>query len=503
MMKNELYNGNNMNKFYKEIKLGKQNASKLDSSFFSFPNDFRRTHISSELQLKYGNKENKKLVKMDINVSVAGRMMRRRIMGKASFVTLKDMGGYIQIYIICNKFGKCFYNDEFKKWDIGYIIGVKGSLFRTKTKELTVFCKNIFLLAKSFLPFPDKFHGLENKEKKYRKRYLDIIMNNKSRETFITRSRIVSSIRNFMINEGFIEVETPMMQLISDGANAKPFLTYHKSLKMKMYLRISPELYLKRLVIGGLEKVFEINRNFRNEGVSPYHNPEFTMMEFYIAYLDYKDLMVFIEKLLFKVFVQSLGTTKIKYGDFDFDFSKPFTKMTMKESIIKYCDKIDLEDLNNFEKLVKIAKKLNINVKENDKLGIIENKIFELIVKKKLIQPTFITEYPIEISPLARRNDNNPLIADRFELFIAGNEIGNGFSELNDPKDQLYRFIKQSNENGKKEEYDKDYITALKYGLPPTAGFGIGIDRLVMLMTKSYNIKDVIFFPLLKPNLKK
>lgn len=498
---------NEKNNLYKKLKTHQKKLSKFCLSDCIFPNHFRRTHLSDDLNFKYGKKNLKELSEINVYVSVAGRMIRRRIMGKSSFLTLQDMSGQIQIYVLSSDLKDNFYYKEFKKWNLGYIIGVNGFLFKTKTGELTVFCKKIFLLTKSFLPFPDKFHGLENQEIRYRKRYLDIITNIKSRKTFITRSRIISSIRTFMIDKGFIEVETPMMQTMPGGANARPFVTYNKSLNMKMYLRIAPELYLKRLVVGGFEKVFEINRNFRNEGISPYHNPEFTMLEFYMAYSDYKDLIIFTEKLLSNIALKSLGTTEIRYGKFCFDFSKPFIKMTMKESIIQYCSKINLEDFDNINKLLDISKILKIDLKEESNLGLIKNKIFESIVKKKLIQPTFITEYPIEISPLSRRNDKNPMLADRFELFIAGNEIGNGFSELNDPKDQLFRFVNQSKKdngnNCQNKNYDEDYITALKYGLPPTAGLGIGIDRLVMLMTNSSSIRDVILFPLLKPNFKK
>lgn len=470
-----------------------------------FPDNFVRNNFSKELYDKYNDKSSKELLDFKIYVSVAGRIILRRIMGKSSFLKLQDMSGFIQIYFLRDNLNNDFYKNEFKKIDIGDIVGVNGYLFKTKTNELTIFCKKIILLTKSLRPLPDKFHGLENKEKCYRKRYLDIISNSKTKNTFLIRSKIIYCIRNFMVNKGFIEVETPMMHAIPGGANANPFITHHKSLDIDLYLRIAPELYLKRLVVGGFEKIFEINRSFRNEGVSSYHNPEFTMMECYIAYYNYKDLMIFIEKFFRRITKKVLKKTNINYGKFSFDFSKPFLRMTMDESIIKYYPNICFSDLNCFNKVIKIVKNLNIDFKKKDTIGILKNKIFDLIVKKNLIQPTFITKYPIEISPLARRNRKNHLVSDRFELFICGQEIGNGFSELNNPDEQRERFIEQfylkndTKVSLKKSIYDEDYIVALEHGLPPTAGFGIGIDRMVMLLTNSHTIKDVIFFPILRP----
>lgn len=507
MIKKIVKNNNVSVKLSEELSMRKKKFLEFICIYGSFPDNFIRHDISKELYDKYNNKNLKELSDLKIKVSIAGRIILRRFMGKSSFLKIQDMSGSIQVYFLRHSLNDNFYRNEFKKLDIGDIIGVNGYLFKTKTNELTVFCEKITLLMKSLRPLPDKFHGLGNKEKRYRKRYLDIISNNKTKNIFLIRSKIIFSIRNFMINKDFIEVETPMMQTVYGGANAEPFITYHKSLNIKLYLRIAPELYLKRLVVGGFEKIFEINRSFRNEGISTHHNPEFTMMECYIAYCNYKDLMIFIEDFFYNITKNVLKTTSINYGKFTFDFSVPFLRMTMDESIVKYFPETDIQDLKNLSKVIKIAQFLNISIKKEDNIGILKNKIFELVVQKKLVQPTFITEYPIEISPLARKNKNNPSVSDRFELFIAGQEIANGFSELNDSEEQKQRFIDQyhlNNKNNISEElrYDKDYIIALEHGLPPTAGFGIGIDRMVMLLTNTYNIKDVILFPTLRP-LKK
>ncbi|MGP1931836.1 MAG: lysine--tRNA ligase, partial [Arsenophonus sp. ET-DL12-MAG3] len=351
-----------------------------------------------------------------------------RIMGKASFATLQDMSGRIQIYISQDDLPEGVYDKQFKKWDIGDIIGVKGKLFKTKTNELTIYCYEIYLLTKALRPLPDKFHGLVNQETRYRQRYLDLIVNERSRQTFIVRSRIISALRNFMLSRNFIEVETPMMHIIPGGATARPFITHHNKLDIDMYMRVAPELYLKRLVIGGFEQIFEINRNFRNEGISSRHNSEFTMMELYMAYADYKDLIMLTEELFRTVTKEVLGTTKVKYGQHLFDFGKSFNVMTMKEAIIKYLTEIDLHDLNDMTKATAIAKSLNIEIEKGWRLGHLQFKIFEIAVESYLIQPTFITEYPVEVSPLARRNNDNPFITDRFEFFIDGHEIANGFS---------------------------------------------------------------------------
>lgn len=461
----------------------------------AFPNDFSRNFTSEELHKKFSNSSNIQLKKIDVVIKIAGRMMSKRIMGKASFITLQDnMGGKIQLYVTNNNLSDKNYN-KFKTWDIGDILGASGKLFKTKTGELSIYCSKIKILVKSLKPIPDKFYGLSDKEICYRKRYLDLIINNKSRKIFQLRSVIINEIRNFMIKNNFLEVETPMLHKIPGGATAKPFATHHNNLNTNMYLRISPELYLKRLVIGGFEKIFEINRNFRNEGISTYHNPEFTMMELYIAYSNYKELMKFIENLFLHVVLNVLEKKTIFFKNKKINFEKPFRVLTIKQSILKYISEIKEIELNNYKKIVKIANSLNVIINKNWSIDRISLEIFEKKVKQLLLKPTFITEYPIEVSTLARRNDHNPeKIADRFELFIGGMEIGNGFSELNDVDDQLKRFIKQTNKN----EYDSEYISALKYGLPPTAGLGIGIDRMIMILTNSSSIRDVILFPTLK-----
>ncbi|HGJ5868794.1 lysine--tRNA ligase [Arsenophonus nasoniae] len=486
-----------------ELKTRREKLAGLRGNGIAFPNDFRREYLSSDLHGKYADQEAEQLIDLDIDVSVAGRMITRRIMGKASFATLQDMGGRIQIYISRDDLPEGIYNEQFKKWDLGDILGVKGKLFKTKTGELTIHGYEVYLLTKALRPLPDKFHGLADQETRYRQRYLDLIANDRSRQTFITRSRVLSALRNFMVSKDFMEVETPMMQVIPGGAAARPFITHHNALDIDMYLRIAPELYLKRLVVGGFERVFEINRNFRNEGISPRHNPEFTMMELYMAYADYKDLIVLTEELFRTVTQEVLGTTQVKYGEHLFDFGQPFSKMTMKEAIVKYRAETALADLDDMTKATAIAKSLNIEPEKGWGLGRLQCEIFEAVAESHLIQPTFITEYPAEVSPLARRNDNNPFITDRFEFFIGGREIGNGFSELNDAEDQAERFAQQVRQKDEGDDeamfYDEDYITALEHGLPPTAGLGIGIDRMIMLLTDSHTIRDVILFPALRP----
>ena len=486
-----------------ELKTRREKLAGLRRNGIAFPNDFRRHYLSSDLHGKYDDRETTELTALNIDASVAGRMITRRIMGKASFATLQDMGGRIQIYISRDDLPEGIYNEQFKKWDLGDILGVKGKLFKTKTGELTIHCHEVYLLTKALRPLPDKFHGLADQETRYRQRYLDLIANDASRQTFVVRSRVLSALRNFMVSKDFMEVETPMMQVIPGGAAARPFITHHNALDIDMYLRIAPELYLKRLVVGGFERVFEINRNFRNEGVSQHHNPEFTMMELYMAYADYKDLMVLTEELFRTVTEEVLGTTQVKYGEYLFDFGQPFSKMTMKEAIVKYRAETDLANLDDMAKATMIAKSLNIEIEKGWGLGRLQCEIFEAIAENHLIQPTFITEYPAEVSPLARRNDNNPFITDRFEFFIGGREIGNGFSELNDAEDQAERFAEQVRQKDEGDDeamfYDEDYITALEHGLPPTAGLGIGIDRMIMLLTDSHTIRDVILFPILRP----
>jgi lysyl-tRNA synthetase class 2 len=427
--------------------------------------------------------------------------MLRRLMGKASFIHIQDMTGKIQCYLRQEDISEGVY-EEFKKWDLGDIVGVKGYLFKTKTGELSIHAQKIELLTKSMRPMPDKFHGLSDVELRYRQRYLDLLMNEMAHKTFIMRSRIIQGIREFMLARRYLEVETPMMHPIPGGALARPFVTHHHALGMDMYLRIAPELYLKRLVVGGFERVFEINRNFRNEGVSTRHNPEFTMMEFYQAYADYKDMMVLTEELIRAIANDVLGTLKVEYQGEMIDLEKPFQCWTVKESIIHFNPDISMEMLDDEKTARMIAKGMGISLKPEYGLGKVQIEIFEKTVEHRLFDPTFITEYPTEVSPLARCNDANPFVTDRFEFFIAGREVANGFSELNDPEDQAARFKAQSDAKAAGDfeamHYDADYIQALEHGLPPTAGEGIGIDRLVMLFTNSASIREVILFPHLK-----
>ncbi|HCV92476.1 MAG TPA: lysine--tRNA ligase, partial [Gammaproteobacteria bacterium] len=436
---------------------------------------------------------------------IAGRMMLKRVMGKASFAHVQDSSAQIQLFVTRDELPEGFYNEQFKKWDIGDIIGATGTLFKTNVGELSIRISDIKLLTKSLRPLPEKFHGLSDQETRYRQRYVDLITNEQARNTFKRRSQIVAYIRNFFNDIDFIEVETPMLQTIPGGATAKPFETHHNALDIGMYLRIAPELYLKRLVVGGMDKVFEINRNFRNEGLSTRHNPEFTMIEFYQAYATYHDLMDLTEKLFRGIAVDVCGDAVIHYQGDDFDFSQSFDRISVFDSILQHNPALTADDLNE-DNAKKTAENLNIQVKDNWGLGKIQIEIFEATVEEKLMQPTFITEYPTEVSPLARRNDNNPFITDRFELFIGGREIANGFSELNDAEDQAARFKAQVAEKDAGDDeamhYDADYIRALEYGMPPTAGEGIGIDRLVMLFTDSPSIRDVLLFPHMRPEVK-
>ena len=467
-----------------------------------FVNDFKPQDSAKNLVEAYNSLTKENLDEQAIEVCVAGRMMLKRVMGKASFAQLQDSTGQIQLFVTRDELVEGFYNEQFKKWDIGDIIGASGTLFKTKTGELSIRVSCIRLLTKSLRPLPEKFHGLSDQETIYRQRYVDLIMNETSRDVFKRRSAIVAYIRNFFIEHDYLEVETPMMQVIPGGAMAKPFVTHHNALDMDLFLRIAPELYLKRLIVGGMDRVFEINRNFRNEGLSTRHNPEFTMIEFYQAYATYHDLMDLTETLFRGIATDVCGSTNIHYQGDDFDFSKPFKRLSVVDSILHYNPALKIEDLQEGN-AKDTAEKLGIHIKDNWGLGKIQIEIFEATVEEKLIQPTFITEYPTEVSPLARRNDDNPFITDRFELFIGGREIANGFSELNDAEDQAQRFQDQVNEKDAGDDeamhYDADYIRALEYGMPPTAGEGIGIDRLVMLFTDSPSIKDVLLFPHMRP----
>ena len=486
-----------------------QRLAKLDAmreKGQAFPNDFRRDSISDKLHDLYNDKTKEELDELGLEVSIAGRMMMRRIMGKASFASIQDMGGRIQLYVARDNLAEGFYNSEFKKWDLGDIVGAKGVLFKTNTNELSIKVSEVRLLTKALRPLPDKFHGLSDTEASYRQRYLDLIANEDSRQTFILRNKIVNAIRQYLNDSDFMEVETPMLQAIPGGATAKPFETFHNALDLPMFLRIAPELNLKRLVVGGFERVFEINRSFRNEGVSTRHNPEFTMIEFYQAYADYIDLMNLTEDMLRTITSNVLGTNIVKYGEDEFDFGAPFIRISMKDSVVEYNEGIEKQELETMEGLKAVAKRLDIHLKDSWGEGKVLAEIFEETVEHKLMQPTFVTAYPAEISPLARRNDIDPSITDRFEFFVGGRELANGFSELNDAQDQAQRFMDQVAQKDAGDDeamfYDADYITALEHGLPPTAGEGIGIDRLVMLFTDSHTIRDVLLFPHMRPQAK-
>jgi len=468
----------------------------------AFPTDFRRNVVAAELHAEYGEKAAADLDAEPVRVKVAGRMMTRRIMGKASFAHLQDMSAQIQLYVQREAIGEDAYN-VFKKFDLGDILGAEGVLFKTKTGELSVKVDGIRLLTKALRPLPEKFHGLTDQELRYRQRYLDLIMNEPTRETFRKRTAIVQHMRDFLNARSFLEVETPMMQAIPGGAAARPFVTYHNALDISLFLRIAPELYLKRLIVGGFERVYEINRNFRNEGLSTRHNPEFTMLEFYEAYADYHDLMNLTEEMLRGLAERITGDTQISYQGETLDFGAPFRRLTLREAVLEFNPELRPEDLDSLERLRDIGRQHGIELKASYGAGKILTELFEKTVEERLRNPTFITEYPTEVSPLARRSDRDPAVTDRFEMFIAGREIANGFSELNDAEDQAERFRKQveAKEAGDEEamHFDADYVRALEHGMPPTAGEGIGIDRLVMLFTDSASIRDVLLFPHMRP----
>lgn len=468
----------------------------------AFPSDFRRNAYAADLHEAHGDKDKEALGEEGIRASVAGRMMLSRVMGKASFITLQDMSGRIQCYVRKNELPEGVY-DAFKHWDLGDLVGASGKIFKTNTGELSIQVDELRLLTKSLRPLPEKHKGLADQETCYRQRYLDLMVNQSSRDTFLVRIKVIDALRRYLMAQRFLEVETPMMQSIPGGAAARPFMTHHNALDMKLYLRIAPELYLKRLVVGGLERVFEINRNFRNEGLSTRHNPEFTMLEFYQAYADYQDLMNLTEDMLRSVTQEVLGDTRVHYQGADYDFAQPFQRMTVVESILHFNPQMNEVQLVSVDGARKIAQNLGISLKDGWGLGKVQIEIFEKTVEHRLDQPTFITAYPTEVSPLARRNDDNPEVTDRFEFFVGGREIANGFSELNDSEDQAARFRSQVQEKEAGDDeamhYDEDYITALEYGLPPTAGEGIGIDRLVMLLTNSPSIRDVLLFPQMRP----
>ncbi len=467
----------------------------------AFPNDFRRDALAGDLHASHGGKEAAVLEAEKTVVAIAGRMMLKRLMGKASFATLQDVSGRLQVYVAKDAVGEEAY-EAFKHYDLGDILGAQGHLFKTRTGELTVHVTRIRLLTKALRPLPEKFHGLTDTEQKYRQRYLDLITNPEAQRVFRARSQILQGIREFFVERGYLEVETPMMHPIPGGAAARPFVTHHNALDMQLYLRIAPELYLKRLVVGGLEKVFEINRNFRNEGISTRHNPEFTMIEFYEAYRDFHYLMDLTETLFRELAQKVLGSSVVTYQGRSMDLAKPFDRLTMPQAIAKYHPQWTLQQLHDAGFLIGQLAARKVDIKHGATLGELQLLFFEETTEEQLFEPTFIVDYPEEVSPLARRNDANPAITDRFELFVTGREMANGFSELNDPEDQAARFMEQARqkEAGDAEamHYDADYIRALEYGLPPTAGEGIGVDRLVMLLTDSPSIRDVILFPQLR-----
>jgi lysyl-tRNA synthetase class 2 len=484
-------------------KLSAMRARQAQGGPVAFPNDFKPAHHADALHTAHGGKTAETLVEEKHTVRIAGRMVLKRVMGKASFATLQDSTGRMQVYVKGEEIGVDVY-DDFKHWDLGDIVGAEGHVFKTKTGELSVHVTSIRMLTKSLRPLPDKFHGIHDQEIKYRQRYIDLITDDTSRQRFIARSKAVSSIREFMVQHSFLEVETPMLHPIPGGANARPFATHHNALDQEMFLRIAPELYLKRLLVGGFERVFEINRNFRNEGISVRHNPEFTMMEFYAAYWNYQDLMQFTESLIRDAAEKAVGTLLLTYDGKPVDLSKPFARLTIREAIQKHTEAAAHVDdaawlTNALKKLGFTEEKHKLSTRSLAGLQVL---YFEETVEDKLWEPTFICEHPVEISPLARASDSHPEVTERFELYITGREFGNGFSELNDAEDQAARFHAQVNaKDGGDDEamfYDHDFVRALEYGMPPAGGCGIGIDRLMMLLTDSPSIRDVIFFPALR-----
>ena len=483
----------------KLIEERREKLKALRAGGIAYPNDFRRADFAGILFKSHGEKTKEDLEKEKIPATVAGRMVLKRVMGKASFATLQDQSGRIQLYISDDLTGK-EKHQEFKHWDLGDIVGASGTVFKTKTGELTVQTAGLKLLTKALRPLPEKFHGISDQELRYRQRYVDLIVSPKTREVFERRMKIIQALREVMIEDGYLEVETPMMQPIPGGAVARPFKTHHNALDMELYLRVAPELYLKRLVVGGMERVYEINRNFRNEGISTRHNPEFTMMEWYCAFEDCDYMMAHTEKLVRRAARAALGKLAFSYQEKDIDVEKPFVRLPISEALRRQGVEGDLRD-RSF-----LAQKLNslsVKFENNHGWGALQLMLFEALAEKHLVQPTFVTEYPAEVSPLSRRSDKDPGIVERFELFIDAKEIANGFSELNDPEDQAERFREQVRlkESGDAEAmfFDADYIRALEYGMPPTAGGGLGIDRLVMLLTDSPSIRDVILFPHMRP----
>ncbi|MBZ5876578.1 lysine--tRNA ligase [Chromohalobacter israelensis] len=483
----------------RRAKLAVRRDQAAEAGGSAFPNDFRRDSLAAELQAELGDKDKAELETLDRRASVAGRIMRKR----GPFIVIQDVSDQIQLYV--DKKGLPAETlDDIKSWDIGDIVAARGPVHKSGKGDLYVMMGEAQLLTKSLRPLPDKYHGLTDTEARYRQRYVDLIMNPESRRVFEVRSRVISGIRRFLVERGFMEVETPMLQQIPGGATARPFVTHHNALDIDMYLRVAPELYLKRLVVGGFERVFEINRNFRNEGLSTRHNPEFTMLEFYWAYADYRDLLDLTEAMIRDVAHEVLGTTTVEYQGARYELGEPFQRLTLRQSILEYGEGLGESDIDTFDGARATCERLGVPVKPSWGLGKLQTEIFEAVAEDKLDRPTFITEYPAEVSPLARRNDTNPHVTDRFEFFVGGRELANGFSELNDAEDQAERFAAQAAEKdaGDLEAmyYDADYVRALEYGMPPTAGEGIGIDRLVMLLTDSPSIRDVLLFPAMRPS---
>ena len=468
----------------------------------AFPNDFRRAHFADDLAERFADHDKAALEAESVATAVAGRVMLRRVMGKASFVTIQDMSGRIQAYVRRDAVGEAAYDDFKNLWDIGDIVGVTGRLMRTNKGELTVEASEIRLLSKSIQPLPEKFHGLTDQETKYRQRYLDLVMNDESRQVFELRANVIKAIRSFFDARRYLEVETPMMHPIPGGATARPFVTHHNTLDLDLYLRVAPELYLKRLVVGGFERVYEINRCFRNEGLSTRHNPEFTTVEFYQAFATYHDLMDLTEELLTEVVSMASGRSTLQYGELTLDFGAGLPRLPMVVAVAEAIG-CSVDEIRDAERLADIARGANIPIDDDWGWGRVLMEVFEARVEDNLVQPTFITDYPAEVSPLARRTDGDDLLTDRFELFVAGRELANGFSELNDPDDQAARFRAQMELKGSGDHeamhYDADYVTALEYGMPPTAGEGLGIDRLIMLLANASTIRDVMLFPQMRP----
>ncbi|UOO82038.1 lysine--tRNA ligase [Uruburuella testudinis] len=484
------------------ITLRREKLNEIRQQGIAFPNQFKRDAFAGDLQKECGALEKAELDPQAIPVKVAGRMMLKRAMGKASFATLQDVSGQIQLYINNQGVGEDVH-EAFKHWDMGDILGAEGTLFKTNHGELTVRVSKLHLLSKSLRPLPDKHKGLADQEMKYRQRYVDLITNQESRDTFIKRSQIIQAVRNYMVGERYLEVETPMMHPIPGGATAKPFVTHHNALDMPLYLRIAPELYLKRLVVGGLERVFEINRSFRNEGMSTRHNPEFTMMEFYEAFCNYERMMEMTEGVIRAAAITACGSAKISYNGKEVDLESPFERLTILEAIKKYNPHYTDEQLFDEAWLKQEIVKHGESLPPSPGIGSLQLALFEGCAESKLWNPTFIIDYPIEVSPLARASDTKPGLTDRFELFVVGRELANGYSELNDPEDQAARFKAQVAQKDAGDDeamhYDADYIRAMEYGLPPTGGSGIGLDRLVMLLTDAPSIRDVILFPQMRP----